>query len=78
MDRISEQIEELMLNAILPALKKIKESNLFYSSVEYRPHMILILFKSKLGSRLSFGPGQGNLKKYPLVYNNQVLSVHII
>jgi len=37
MDRISEQIEELMLNAILTALKKIKERNLFYSSVESRP-----------------------------------------
>ncbi|MBW2113515.1 MAG: hypothetical protein JRH04_01435 [Deltaproteobacteria bacterium] len=37
MDRISEQIEELMLDAILTALKKIKERNLFYSSVESRP-----------------------------------------
>ena len=38
LDRISEQIEELMLDAILTALKKIKERNLFYSSVESRPH----------------------------------------
>ncbi len=37
MDRISEQIEELMLDAILAALKKIKERNLFYSNVESRP-----------------------------------------
>ena len=37
MDRISEQIEELMLDAILTALKKIKERNLFYSSIESRP-----------------------------------------
>jgi hypothetical protein len=36
-DRISEQIEELMLDAILTALKKIKERNLFYSSVESIP-----------------------------------------
>ena len=36
-DRISEQIEELMLDAILTALKKIKERNLFYSCVESRP-----------------------------------------
>ena len=37
MDRISEQIEELMLDAILTALKKIKERNLYYSDVESRP-----------------------------------------
>jgi len=37
MDRISEQIEELMLDAILTALKKIKERNLFYSNLESRP-----------------------------------------
>ena len=37
MDRISEQIEELMLDAILTVLKKIKERNLFYSNVESRP-----------------------------------------
>ena len=37
MDRISEQIEELMLDAILTALKKIKERNLFYTNVESRP-----------------------------------------
>jgi hypothetical protein len=36
-DRISEQIEELMLDAILTALKKIKERNLFYSSDDSRP-----------------------------------------
>jgi hypothetical protein len=37
MDRISEQIEELMLDAMITALKKIKDRNLFYSSVESRP-----------------------------------------
>ncbi len=37
MDRISEQIEELMLNAMIAALKKIRERNLFYSNVEARP-----------------------------------------
>jgi hypothetical protein len=37
MDRISEQIEELMLDAILTVLKKIKERNLFDSNVESRP-----------------------------------------
>ena len=30
MDRISEQIEELMLDAILAALQKIKERNLIF------------------------------------------------
>jgi len=44
MDRISEQIEELMLDAILTALKKIKERNLFYSSVESRPQNDLYPF----------------------------------
>ena len=34
MDRISEQIEELMLDAMITALKKIKDRNLFYSDVE--------------------------------------------
>ena len=38
MDRISEQIEELMLDAMITALKKIKDRNLFYSGVESRPH----------------------------------------
>lgn len=37
MDRISEQIEELMLDAILTVLKNIKERNLFDSNVESRP-----------------------------------------
>ena len=37
MDRISEQIEELMLDAMITALKKIKDRNLFYSDVEYSP-----------------------------------------
>jgi len=44
MDRISEQIEELMLDAILTALKKIKERNLFYSNVESRPQNDLYPF----------------------------------
>ena len=37
MDRISEQIEELMLDAMIAALKKIKDRNLFYSESETRP-----------------------------------------
>jgi len=37
MDRISEQIEELMLDTILTVLKKIKERNLFDSNIESRP-----------------------------------------
>ncbi len=37
MDRVSEQIEELMLDAMIAALKKIRERNLFYSNVESRP-----------------------------------------
>ena len=37
MDRISEQIEELMLVAMITALKKIKDRNLFYSNVESIP-----------------------------------------
>jgi len=32
LDRISEQIEELMLDAMITALKKIKDRNLFYRS----------------------------------------------
>lgn len=37
MDRISEQIEELMLDAMITALTKIKDRNLFYTNVESRP-----------------------------------------
>ena len=37
MDRISEQIEELMLDAMIAALKKIKDRNLFYSNIQTRP-----------------------------------------
>jgi len=37
MDRISEQIEELMLDAMIAALKKIQDRNLFYSSLTTRP-----------------------------------------
>ena len=37
MDRIFEQIEELMLDAMITALTKIKDRNLFYSDVESRP-----------------------------------------
>lgn len=37
MDRISEQIEELMLDAMITALTKIMDRNLFYSDVESRP-----------------------------------------
>ena len=37
MDRISEQIEELMLDAMIAALKKIRDRNLFYSNVKSRP-----------------------------------------
>jgi hypothetical protein len=44
MDRISEQIEELMLDAMITALKKIKDRNLFYSNVESRPHNDLYPF----------------------------------
>ena len=37
MERVSEQIEELMLDAMITALTKIKDRNLFYSNVESRP-----------------------------------------
>ena len=37
MDRISEQIEELMLDAMIAALNKIKDRNFFYSESETRP-----------------------------------------
>jgi hypothetical protein len=37
MDRISEQIEELMLDAMFAALKKIRDRNLFYSNLKARP-----------------------------------------
>jgi hypothetical protein len=37
MDRVSEQIEELMLDAMIAALKKIKDRNLFYSNLKTRP-----------------------------------------
>jgi hypothetical protein len=36
MDRISEQIEELMLNAMIAALKKIKDRNRFFINVKTR------------------------------------------
>ena len=36
MDRISEQIEELILDAMIAALKKIQDRNLFYSNVKTR------------------------------------------
>ncbi len=34
LDRISGQIEELILDAMIAALIKIKDRNLFYSNVE--------------------------------------------
>ena len=37
MDRISEQIEELMLDAMIAALNKIRDRNLFDSEIETRP-----------------------------------------
>ena len=37
MDRISEQIEELVLDAMIAALNKIRDRNLFYSETETRP-----------------------------------------
>ena len=32
-----QQIEELMLDAMIAALKKIKDRNLFFSDIESRP-----------------------------------------
>lgn len=37
MDRISEQIEELVLDAMIAALNKMKDRNLFYSNLKTRP-----------------------------------------
>lgn len=37
MDHVSEQIEELLLDAMIAALKKIKERNHFYSNATTRP-----------------------------------------
>jgi hypothetical protein len=37
MDRISEQIEELILDAMIAALNKIRDRNLFDSESETRP-----------------------------------------
>ena len=37
MDRISEQIEELMLDAMITALQKIRERNLHFSKLANRP-----------------------------------------
>ena len=37
MDRVSEQIEELVLDAMIAALKKIKDRNHFFSNVTNRP-----------------------------------------
>ena len=34
LDRITEHIEELVLDAMLAALKKIKKRNLFFSAAE--------------------------------------------
>jgi hypothetical protein len=36
MDRISEHIEELMLDAMIAALKKIRDRNLFFSNLKTR------------------------------------------
>ena len=36
MDHVSEQIEELILDAMIAALKKIQDRNLFYSNVKTR------------------------------------------
>ncbi|MBW1784579.1 MAG: hypothetical protein JRL30_28025 [Deltaproteobacteria bacterium] len=37
MDRISEQIEELMLDAMITALRKIKDRNDFFRNLANRP-----------------------------------------
>ena len=37
LDRISEQIEELILDAMITALEKIKARNLFYSGLKSKP-----------------------------------------
>ena len=37
LDRISEQIEELMLDAMIAALKKIRDKNDFFSNLGNRP-----------------------------------------
>jgi hypothetical protein len=37
MDRISEQIEELVLDAMIAALNKIRDRNLFDSESQTRP-----------------------------------------
>ncbi len=37
MDRISEEIEEIMLDAIIAALQKIRERNLPFSKLAHRP-----------------------------------------
>ena len=37
LDWISGQIEELMLDSMIAALKKIKDRNLFCSDIESRP-----------------------------------------
>ncbi len=37
MDRISEEIEEIMLDAMIAALKKIRERNLHFSKLANRP-----------------------------------------
>ena len=37
MDWISEEIEEMILDAMITALKKIKERNHFYSDLTTRP-----------------------------------------
>jgi hypothetical protein len=37
MDRISEEIEEIMLDAMIAALQKIRERNLHFSKLAHRP-----------------------------------------
>jgi hypothetical protein len=37
MDRISEEIEEIMLDAMIAALQKIRERNLHFSKLVNRP-----------------------------------------
>jgi arginine utilization protein RocB len=38
MDRISEELEEMILDAMVAALQKIRERNLHFSKIANQPH----------------------------------------
>ena len=75
-DRITEQLEELMLDALMAALGKIRERNELFSglekaSAENRPGLLRSNIPLERG-------GSSNLRKSRPVQNNQKIAVHLL